>query len=90
MKRDHGNELRGFKNGGREVWVGMEWPENRKIRQPTVAAAVAFASPIWARPTVVSRETWPAGSSGGGAPPWLARVAKGWPMTPPTAKTRLV
>ena len=28
MKRDHGNEFRGSKNGGREVWVGLEWPEN--------------------------------------------------------------
>ena len=31
-KRDHGNEFRGSKNGGREVWVGLELPKNRKIR----------------------------------------------------------
>ena len=90
MKRDHGNEFRGSKNGGREVWVGLEWPENRKIRRLTVVAAAAFASQIWARPAVVRRETWPAGSSGGGAPPWPTRVAWGWPVTPPKAKTRLV
>ena len=90
MKGDHGNEFRGSKNGGREVWVSLEWPKNRKIRQPTVAAAAVFAGPIWARLAVVRRETWPAGSSGGGAPPWPAQVARGWPMKPPTAKTRLV
>ena len=45
-----------------------------------------FASPIWASPTVVRLEIWPARSSGGGAPPWSARVARGWPETPPTAK----
>ena len=49
-----------------------------------------FASPIWARPTVVCREILPATSSGGGASPWPARVASGWPVLPPTAKTRLV
>ena len=27
-KRDHENEFRGSKNGGREVWVGLKWPEN--------------------------------------------------------------
>ena len=84
------NEFRGSNNGGREVWVGLEWPENRKIRRPTVEAAAAFAGLIWARPAVVHRETWPTGSSSGGAPPWTARVARGWPVTPPTAKTRLV
>ena len=49
-----------------------------------------FAGLIWARPAVVRREILPATSSGGGAPPWLARVASGWPVSPPTAKTRLV
>ena len=47
------------------------------------------ADPIWARPVVVCREIWPERSSGGGAPPWPARVARGWQETPPTAKTRL-
>ena len=89
-KRDYGNEFRGSKNGGREVWVGLGWPKNRKIRWPIVAAAAVFASPIWARPVVVRREILPTTSSGGGAPPWPARVASGWPMSPPTAKTRLV
>ena len=49
----------GPKMGGGEVWVCVEWPENRKIRRPTVAAAAALAGPIWARPAVVHRETWP-------------------------------
>ena len=31
MKKDHGNEFIGSKNGGREVWVGLEWPKNSKI-----------------------------------------------------------
>ena len=33
-KKDHGNEFRGSKNGGREVWVSLEWPENRKSGDP--------------------------------------------------------
>ena len=89
MKRDHGNESRGSKNGGSEVWVGLEWPENIKIRRPTLAAAAAFTGLIWARPEVVRCEIWPTRSSGGGAPPWMARVARGWRESPPTAKTRL-
>ena len=86
---DHGNVFRGSKNGGRKVWVGLKWPKNIKIRRPTVAAAAAFAGPIWERPAVVRLEIWPARSSGGGAPPWPACVARGWPKTPLTAKTRL-
>ena len=85
-----GMSSEGPKIGGREVWVGLEWPKNRKIRRPTVAVAVAFAGLIWACLAVVRRETWPAGSSGGGDPPWSTRVARGWPVTPPRAKTRLV
>ena len=73
---DHGNEFRWSKNSGREVWVGLKWPENIKIRPPTVAAA-SFAGPIWAS------------GCGGGAPPWPASVARGWLESPPTAKTRL-
>ena len=83
------NEFIGSKNGGREVWVGLEWPKNINIRRPTMAAAAVFADPIWTRPAVVRREILPARSSGGGAPPWPARVARGWPKTPLTAKTRL-
>ena len=30
--------------GGREVWVGLEWSENSNIRQPKVAVAAAFAA----------------------------------------------
>ena len=56
MKKDHGNEFRGSKNGGKEVWVGLEWPENGEIRRPKVAAALAFAGQIWARAQAVRRE----------------------------------
>ena len=46
MKKDHGNEFKGSKNGGSEVWVGLEWPENGEIRLPKVAVAAAFAGLI--------------------------------------------
>ena len=52
-----------------------------------MAAAAVFACQIWARSTVVRREILPATSSGGGAPPWPARVENGWTVTPPMAKT---
>ena len=51
-----GMSSEGQKNGGREVWVGLKWPENDKIRRPTVAAAAAFTCPIQARPAAVGRE----------------------------------
>ena len=73
-EKDHGNEFRGSKNGGREVWVGLEWPENDKIRRPKVAAAVVFAGPIRARPAADGREILRRRSSGGGTPPWPAHV----------------
>ena len=88
-KKDHGNEFRGSKIGGREVWVGLEWPKNEENRQPTVAAATAFAGPIWARPAAVGREIWQARSLGGGAPTWVAHESRGWPEMSPTAKTHL-
>ena len=73
-EKDHGNEFRGSKNGGKEAWVDLKWPENTKIRRPKVAAAAAFAGLIRARPTAVGRKIlWPI-LSGGGAPPCLARV----------------
>ena len=77
MKKDHKNEFRGSKNGGREVWAGLEWPENEENWRPTVAAAAAFAGPIWERPAAVGREIWPARSPRLALPPWLARV-QGW------------
>ena len=88
-KKDHENEFRGSKNGGREVWVGLEWPENIKIQRPKVAAAFEFAGPIWARPAAVRREISRLRSFGGGAPTWVARASKVWQETSPTAKTRL-
>ena len=72
------NEFRGSKNGGREVWVGLEWPENDKIQRPKVAAAAMFAGSIRARPAAVGREISRRRSSGGGGPPWPACVASGW------------
>ena len=88
-EKDHGNEFRGSKNGGREVWVGLVWPKNSKIRRPKVAATVAFAGPIRARPVAIGHEISRRLSSGGGAPPWPARVTRGCPETSPTTKTRL-
>ena len=73
-EKDHGNEFRGSKNYGREVWVGLEWPKNDKIRQPMVAVAAVFAVLIQARPAAAGREILRSRSSGGGAPPCLARV----------------
>ena len=73
-EKDHGNEFKGSKNGGKEVWVGLKWPENTKIRRPMLAVAVAFVGPIQARPATVGREILRTRSFGGGAPPCLARV----------------
>ena len=60
--------------GGKEVWVGLEWPKNSKIPRPKVAVAAAFAGPIRTRPAAVGREISRRWSSGGGAPPFTARV----------------
>ena len=73
-EQDQGNEFRGSKNGGKEVWFGMEWPENDKIRRPKVAAAAAFAGPIRERPTAVGSEILQPRSSGGSPPPCPTRV----------------
>ena len=43
-------KFRGSKNGGKELWVGLKWSENTKIRRPKFAAAAAFAGPIRAGP----------------------------------------
>ena len=34
MKRDRGNKFRESKNGGKEVWVSLEWPKNKKYDDP--------------------------------------------------------
>ena len=75
QKRDHGNEFRGSKNGGKELWDGLKWPENREIRRQTETAAVVFSGQMPARPASVGREISRPASSGGGAPPRPARVA---------------
>ena len=89
MKKDHDNEFIGSKNGGREVWVGLERQKNGEILQPKVAAAAAFAGPIWDRPTAVRRDFWPARSPYLALPPWKVCVHGRWPKSSPTAKTRL-
>ena len=43
-----------------------------------------FAGPIPARPAAVGREILTAVASGRPLPPWLARVAGGWPEVPPS------
>ena len=73
-ENDQGNEFKGSKNGGREVWVGLEWPKNKENRRSKVAAAAAFAGPIRARPTAIGLKISRRWSSDGGAPPWPARV----------------
>ena len=73
-EKDHGNEFRGSKNGVNELWVGLKWPENTKIRRPKFAATAAFADPIRARPAAAGRKILPAWSSGRRPPPSPAGV----------------
>ena len=87
QKKYHGNEFRGSKNGGKEVWVFLKWPKNTKIRRPKLAAAAAFASPIRARPAAAGWEILPAWSFGRPPPPWPARVQWWWLESAPTAET---
>ena len=54
-KRDHGNEFRGSKNGGREAWSGLKLPEKWEIS----------GDPWWLPPPL--RRPDP-GASGGGSP----------------------
>ena len=64
----------GPKIGGNEVWVGLRWPENTKIRRPKFAAAAAIAGLIQASPAVAGHKIlWPR-SSDGGTPPCPARA----------------
>ena len=87
-EKDHGNEFIGSKNGGREVWVDLEWPENDKIRRPKVAAVAVFAGQIRARPAAAGSEISWQRLPGGGAPPWPVLVQWWWPESAPTAETR--
>ena len=77
-EKDHENEFKGSKNGGREVWVGLEWPKNGKIRRPKVAAAAVFAGPIRAHPAAADHEISRRWSSGGGQNR-LPRLKPEWP-----------
>ena len=85
-KREGGG---GGGGGGGEVWIGLEWQKNSKIRRPTVAAAAALAGSIRARTVAVGRENLPAWSPRRAPPPWPVRLARGWSETPHTTKTRL-
>ena len=55
QKKGHGNEFRGSKNGGREVWVDRKWPESQE----------KSGDPRWPPPQL--RRPDP-GESGGGWP----------------------
>ena len=46
-----------------------------------------FSGQIPARPASVGREISQSASSGGGAPPFSARVAVWWPVVPPFVQT---
>ena len=52
--------------------------------------SAAFAGPIQARPAAAGREILLARLSRRDPPLWPERVQGWWPVTPPTAKTRLV
>ena len=75
-KRDHGNEFKGSKNGGREVWAGLK---SGKFPMTHGGRRCRFAGPIRAHPAAARREISQAWSFGGGAPPRPARVHDGWP-----------
>ena len=72
----------------------MGWPEvagdGWKSGKPPVTHGGRrrrFAGPIPARPAVVGRENLPAATSGCPLPPWLARVAGGWPKVSPSVQS---
>ena len=83
---DHGNEFRGSKYGGKELWVDRKWPEMAEKNQEQSGdhggRRRRFAGPIPARPTAVGLENLPTGSSGCPLPPCPARVAGGRPVVP--------
>ena len=80
-EKDHGNEFRGSKNGGKGVWVGLGWPENGQMAGILKTAAADFERPIPARPPAAWPEIWPAESPGGGGPTCQARGPRRWPET---------
>ena len=79
----------GPKMGGGRYGLAWNGRKKRKIRRLKVAAAVAFVGLIRARPASVGREISRRWSSGGGAPPCPARVARWWPEASLTTKTHL-
>ena len=44
-KRDHRNEFRGSKNGGKELWGGLKWSEMAgKFKKSSVTTVAAVAA----------------------------------------------
>ena len=70
---------------------GVKWPENGqksgKLPVTHGGRRRRFAGPIPARPTAVGREILPVVASGCPLPPWLARVAGGWPEVPHSVRS---
>ena len=52
---DHGNEFRGSKNGGKELWGGLKWPENGQKSQNSGDKTVQPPSGSTARSRRVQR-----------------------------------
>ena len=77
-KMTTGMSLEGPKMGGGRY--GSDW-SGRKMAKS--------GDPIRARPTAAGREISRRRSSGGGTPPWPAHVARWWPESASTTKTRM-
>ena len=64
QKKDHVDEFRRSKNGGKELWGGLKLSRNGRKSQEQSGdhggRRSRFAGPIRARPTAVGREIWPA------------------------------
>ena len=69
---------------------GSAW-NGRKMTNPATqgGGCAVLAGPIWVRPAAAGREISRRRLSGGGAPPWPARVQWWWPESAPTAETRM-
>ena len=50
---DHGNEFKGSKNGGKELWHGLNWPENGRKSQNSGDKTVQLPSGSPARSRLV-------------------------------------
>ena len=86
---DHGNEFRGSKNGGKEEWADLKWPEKWEISGDPRWPPQPLRRPDWGSPAAARCEISPMWSSGGGAPPRPARVHCGWPESPPLVQNSI-